>query len=195
VTGTAGQTSIKAWLPLFGAALGAAGAGIYWLILRSQPASLATFACVVLWAAAGWMPHEGNFPYATVTLAALAKWLALDHFAGPNLLFVCIAAQAVPRAAMVGLVWVSRPAANFTLSSSLRTPAAIAALGQGILAASLVGLRAGVVLIVGSFLIAKLVREYFYKRWGGVNADAMGATQQFLEIFTLTIFACGACAW
>jgi cobalamin synthase len=183
------------WLPLFGAVLGAAGAGIYWLTLRSLSPSLAAFACVVLWTAAGRMPHEGKCPYATVTLGALVKWLALDHFAGSNLLYACIAAQALPRAAMVGLAWVSRPAADYSGSSSLRTPDAIVALSSGILGASLVGVRAGVVLIVGSFLITRLVREYFYKRWGGVNADAMGATQQFLESFTLALFACGTCAW
>lgn len=190
------------WLPLFGAALGAAGAGIYMFGARALPAPLAALACVALWAIAGRIPHEGKFPYVTLALATLAKWLALDHFAGSNLLFVCIAAQAVPRAAMVGLAWVSRPVieydgtgVGYACCSSLRTPAAIAALGQGILSASLFGARAGVVLIVGSFLITKLVRDYFYKRWGGVNADAMGATLQFLEIFTLAMFACEACAW
>jgi cobalamin synthase len=147
--------------------LGAAGAGVYMIVTRAFPVSLAALACVALWAIAGRISHEGKLPYMTLALATLAKWLALDHFAGSNLLLVCIAAQAVPRAAMVGLAWVSRPAADCWLSSSLRTPAAIAALGQGILAASLVGVRAGIVLIVGSFLITKLVREYFYKRWGG----------------------------
>lgn len=171
-------------------------------MIAALPIPLAALACVALWAIAGRLPHEGKFPYLTLALATLAKWLALAHFAGSNLLLVCIAAQTVPRAAMVGLAWASRPVVDrdgtgvgYAFCSKLRTPAAIAALGQGIVAASLFGARAGVVLIVGSFLITKLVREYFYKRWGGVNADAMGATQQFLEIFTLAIFACGACAW
>lgn len=181
------------WFPLLGAALGAAGAGL--LMIAAIPAPLASLACVALWAIAGRIPHEGKFPYVTIALATLAKWLALAHFSGSNLFLSCIAAEAVPRAGMVGLAWVSRPAADYSLSSNLRTPAAIAALSQGVLAASLFGVRAGVVLIVASFLIAKLVREYFYKRWGGVNADAMGATQQLLEIFTLAMFACGACAW
>src|ERR1035438_2612372 len=102
------------WLPLLGAALGAAGAGIYLLTLRSLPPSLAAFACVVFWTAAGRIPHEGQPPYAAIALGAAAKWLALDHvipdhLGGSNLLFVCIAAQAVPRSAMVGLAWVSRP--------------------------------------------------------------------------------------
>jgi len=99
---------------------------------------------------------------------------------------------------MVGLAWVSRPAGTglgYALSSTLSTPTAVAALAQGVLAAFLCGARAGVVIIVGSFLIAKLARQYFYKRLGGVNGDCLGATEQILEIFILAMFACRACVW
>jgi cobalamin synthase len=71
----------------------------------------------------------------------------------------------------------------------------VASVAQGILAALLCGARAGGILIVGSFLIAKLTREYFYKRHGGVNADCLGVTEQLLEIFVLAVFVCQACAW
>ncbi len=182
------------WFPLVGAALGAAGAGIYLIV----PSSVAALACVVFWAVAGRVLHEGRLAYAAVALSAAARWLALENFAGPGILVVCIAAQAVPRAAIVGLAWVSRPAGTgigYALCSTLRTPAAVAALAQGVLAAFLCGARAGAVLMVGTFLIARLSREYFYKRRGGVNGDCLGATEQFVEIFILAMFACRSCAW
>jgi adenosylcobinamide-GDP ribazoletransferase len=183
-----------AWFPLVGAALGAAGAGVYLVV----PSSYAPIACVVFWAAAGRVLHEGKLVYSAVALSVVARWLALDYFAGPYLLAVCIAAQAVPRAAIVGLAWVSRPSGTgvgYALSSTLTTPAAVAAIAQGVLAAFLCGARAGVVLIVGTFLIARLAREFAYKRWGGVNGDCLGATEQVLEIFIVAMFACRACAW
>jgi adenosylcobinamide-GDP ribazoletransferase len=215
-----------AWFPLVGAALGGAGAGVYLLALRALPASLAALACVAFWTAASGVLHEdgpadvagamragrtrrhvldilkhsrlGAFGAIAVVLSVLARWKALEYFAGPNILAMCIAAQSVPRAAIIGLAWVSRPAGTglgYALSSTLSTPAAIAALVQGVLAAFLCGARAGAVIIMGAFLIARLARQYFYKRLGGVNGNCLGATEQLLEIFILAMFACRTCAW
>lgn len=183
-----------AWFPVVGTALGAAGAGIYLIV----PPPFGAFACVVLWAASGRILNEGKLIYGAAILSAVARWLALENFAeAPGILVVCIAAQAIPRAAVVGMAWVSRPAGtglDYELASTLTTPMAIAAIAQGVLAAFLCGARAAVVLIVGSFLIAKLVREFFYKRRGGVDGDCLGVTEQLLEIFILAVFACRACA-
>jgi adenosylcobinamide-GDP ribazoletransferase len=184
-----------AWFPLVGAVLGAAGAAVYLI----APSSIAVLSCLAVWAVVGRVLHEDRLSYAVVAIGVLAKWLALENFAaGPSILVVCIAAQAIPRAAIVGLSWVSRPSGTglgYALSSTLTTPAAVAALAQGVVAALLCGARAGVVLIVGSFLIVKLSREYFYKRHGGVNGDCLGATEQVLEVFVLAVFVCRACSW
>jgi cobalamin synthase len=182
------------WFPLVGAALGAAGAGIYFIV----PSAYAAIACVAFWVVAGRVPHEGRLLYAAVTLSAVLRWLALDSFAGPSILTACIAAQAMPRAAMVGLAWVSRPAGTgigYAFTSTLTTPAALTAIAQGILAALLCGGRVGVVLMVGAFLIVRLAREFAYKRAGGVNGDCLGVTEQILEIFVLAVFACRTCSW
>jgi cobalamin synthase len=48
---------------------------------------------------------------------------------------------------------------------------------------------------MGAFLIAKLAREFFYHRRGGVDADCLGVTEQLLEVFILAVFACRACSW
>jgi adenosylcobinamide-GDP ribazoletransferase len=215
-----------AWFPLVGAALGALGAGVFLLAMRVLPSSLAALACVAFWTAASGVLHEdgladvadalragrtrqhmldilkdsriGTFGAIAIVFSVLARWQALEYFAGPNILMVCIAAQAVPRAALVGLAWVSRPTGTglgYALSSTLSTPAALLALAQGVAAAFLCGARAGVVMVVGTFLIARLAREYFYKRLGGVNGDCLGATEQLLEIFILAMFACRTCSW
>jgi cobalamin synthase len=182
---------------------GGCGRGIYLIV----PSSNAPLACVVFWVVAGRALHERSpldpTMIAAAACGALARLLALNDFAAfyftaPGILAACIATQAVPRAAIVGLAWVSRPTGTgvgYALSSTLTTPAAVAALAQGVLAAFLCGARAGVVMIVGTFLIARFAREYSYQRWGGVNANCLGATEQIIEIFILAMFACRACAW
>lgn len=215
-----------AWFPLVGAALGAAGAGLYLVALRALPASLAALACVALWTAASGVLHEdgladvadavragrsretmfailkdsriGTFGAVAVVLSLLARWQALEYFTGPSILATCIAAQAVPRAAMVALAWTSRPVGTglgYTFASTLTTPAALAALAQGILAALLCGPRGAAVIVLGSFVIVRLAQAYFYHRLGGINGDCLGATEQLIEIFILGLFACRTCSW
>ena len=190
-----------AWFPVIGAALGAAGAGVYFAASRVLPSSLAALAVVAFWTAVSGVLHEdgladvadalragrtqermlailkdsriGAFGAVAVALSLIARWQALDHLtAPPDLLTVCIASQAVPRAAMVALAWVSRPAGSGLASafaSTLSTPAALIAIALGFAAAMFCGFRAGVAMILGSYLIVRLARAYFYKRIGGVN--------------------------
>ena len=214
-----------AWFPLIGAALGAAGAGIYLAAAYVLPVSLAALACVAFWTASSGVLHEdgladvadavragrtrermlailkdsriGTFGAVAIVLSLLARWQALEYFAGPSIVTACIAAQAVPRAAMVGLAWTSRPVGDglgYALASTLRTPAALLALTQGALAAFLCGAREGVAIVLGSVLIVRASRAYFYKRLGGINGDCLGATEQLLEILILLFFACKVCA-
>jgi adenosylcobinamide-GDP ribazoletransferase len=220
-----------AWFPLVGAALGAAGGGMYLVALRALPAALAALACVAFWTAASGVLHEdgladvadalragrsretmlailkdsriGTFGAVAVVLSLLARWQALQYFTASSfnntgILAACVAAQAVPRAAMVGLAWTSRPVGaglGYAFASTLTTPAALAALVQGALAALLCGPRAGVIIVLGAFVIARLARTYFYHRLGGVNGDCLGATEQLIEIFILGLFACRTCSW
>ena len=129
---------------------------------KCLPPSLAALATVAFWAAASGVLHEdgladvadalragrtpermlailkdsriGTFGAVAMVLSILARWQALEHINAPSILCVCIAAQAVPRAAMVGLAWTSRPVGTglgYELASTLTTPAALAALAQG----------------------------------------------------------------
>ena len=214
------------FFPLVGAVLGAVGAGIYLAGSRVLPASLAALATVAFWAMISGVLHEdgladvadalragrtqermlailkdsriGTFGAVAVLLSVLARWQALEHLATSRVLEVCIAAQAVPRAAMVALAWVSRPVGaglGLAFSSTLTTPAALIAIAQGIVAALACGLRPGLLIMVSAYLVVRLARWYFYRRIGGVNGDCLGATEQLLEIFVLFLFTCRSCAW
>jgi adenosylcobinamide-GDP ribazoletransferase len=215
-----------AFFPLVGAMLGAAGAGIYLAAGRAIPASLAALLTVAFWTMISGVLHEdgladvadalragrsreemlailkdsriGTFGAVAIVISFLARWQAIDQLADPRVIQIFIAAQAVPRAAMVALAWISRPAGDglgFAFSSTLTTPAAVIAIAQGIAAAFLCGWRPGLVIVAVSYGAVRVARWYFYRRIGGVNGDCLGATEQILEIFILVLFTCRACSW
>lgn len=214
------------FFPLVGAALGAAGAAIYLAALRILPNSLAALLTVAFWAGISGVLHEdgladvadamrggrsrdrmlmilkdsriGTFGAVAIVLSVIARWQAVELLSTPRVLEVFIASQAVPRAAIVALAWVSRPAGTglgLAFSSTLTTPAALIALAQGLVAAFLLGVRPGVAIGIGTYLIIRVARWYFYRRIGGINGDCLGATEQILEIFILVLFTCRACTW
>jgi adenosylcobinamide-GDP ribazoletransferase len=224
--GDAPPGKAAAFFPFVGAALGAAGAGIYLLTARVFPVSIAALATVGFWIAISGVLHEdgladvadavragrsrervlailkdsriGTYGAVAVLLSVLARWQALEYLATMRVLAALIAAQAVPRAAMVAMAWCSRPAGSglgLALASTLSTPVAIAAMAQGIAAALLCGWRPGLAMIAGSVLIVQASRGWFYLRIGGVNGDCLGFTEQLIEIFILLMFACRSCAW
>ena len=134
----------------------------------------------------------GTYGAVAIVLSIVARWQALEHIPAPRILEVCIVAQAVPRAAMVTLAWLSRPfgeGLGLAFSSSLTTTGSLIAIAQGLIAAMLLGWRPGVIIIAGAYLIVRGARTYFYKRVGGINGDCLGATEQLLEIFILILFA------
>jgi len=228
--GDAPPGQAAAFFPLVGAMLGAAGAGVYLLAAKAFPISIAALATVAFWIAISGILHEdgladvadavragrtrervlsilkdsriGTFGAVAILLSVLARWQALEYLATPRVLETMIAAQAVPRAAIVAMAWCSRPAGSglglglgYALASTLSTPAAMAAIAQGAAAALLCGWRPGLAMIAGSVLIVQASRGWFYVRLGGVNGDCLGFTEQLIEIFVLTMFACRACAW
>src|SRR5579862_8339282 len=214
------------FFPLVGAAIGAAGAAIYLGALRVLPNSIAALATVAFWAGISGVLHEdgladvadafragraaekisailkdsriGTYGAVALVLSIIARWQALEHLAAPRLLEALIASQAVPRAAIVALAWISRPAGTglgHAFSSTLTIPAALIAIAQGIAAALLCGVRAGIVILLGSYLILRAAQWYFYRRIGGVNGDCLGASEQILKIFILVLSTCQTCSW
>jgi|SRR5579872_3277956 len=202
--GDASPGRAAAFFPLVGAILGAAGAGIYLLTARAFPVSIAALATVVFWTAISSVPsilkdgRIGTVGAIAILVSALVRWQALEYLATPRVVATLIAAQAVPRAAMVAMAWCSRPAGSGlgrALASTLNTPVAVAAMAQGAAAALLCGWRPGLAMIAGTVLIVQASRAWCYRRIGGVNGSCLGFTEQLIEIFVLTMFACRSCAW
>ncbi len=209
------------FFPLIGAMLGAAGAAIFIGASRALPASLAALVTVAFWTVISGVLHEdgladvadalragrtpermltilkdsriGTYGAVAIVLSIAVRWQAVEHVATPRVFGAFIAAQAVPRAAMVALAWVSRPAGTglgLAFSSTLTTNASVAAMVQGAAAALACGVRPGVIILLGAYLTIRISRWHFYRRIGGVNGDCLGATEQILEIFILVLFAC-----
>ena len=100
-------------------------------------------------------------------------------------------AHALSRASIVALAWISRPAGEglgLAFCSTLKTPAALFAIAQGIAASLWFGWREALPIVVGIYLIVRMARAYFYERIGGVNGDCFGAVEQLVEIFVLVLF-------
>jgi adenosylcobinamide-GDP ribazoletransferase len=216
---TAPPGRAAALFPLVGAAIGAAGAGVFVLAGRILPVSLAALLTIAYWTALTGVLHEdgladaadafragrtrermlailkdsriGTYGAVAVVLSIAARWQALEHVAAPRIWEVCIMAQALPRAAMVALAWISRPAGDglgFAFSSTLTTGTAVVAILQGIALAFLCGPKAASIVLFGSYFLVRCARAYFHRRIGGVNGDCLGATEQVLEIFLLVLF-------
>jgi adenosylcobinamide-GDP ribazoletransferase len=225
-TETAPPGRSAALFPLVGAMLGAAGAFIYLETAKAIPGSLAALLTVAFWTLISGIMHEdgladvadalragrtqekmlailkdsriGTFGAVAIVLSFIARWQAVEQIGDPRILQILIAAQAVPRAAMVALAWVSRPVGaglGMAFASTLTTPAALIAIAQGVAAAFLCGPRVGIVIVAASYAVIRIARWYFYRRIGGVNGDCLGATEQILEIFILVLFTCRACSW
>jgi adenosylcobinamide-GDP ribazoletransferase len=223
-TAKPGQAAI--FFPLVGAMLGAAGAELYLAAGAVLPSEIASLMVVAFWAAISGVMHEdgladvadalragrtkermmailkdsriGTFGAVAIVLSLVARWQAVEHLATTRLLGVMIASQAVPRAAIVALAWISRPVGTglgLAFSSTLTTTGAVIAIAQGVGAALVCGLRPGVVIILGAYLIIRFAQAYFYRRIGGVNGDCLGATEQTIEIFILVLFTCRNCSW
>ena len=140
----------------------------------------------------------GTYGAVAIVLSIVARWQALDHISSINIWAALIAAQATPRAAMVALAWVSRPVGSglgYAFTSTLTTPVALIAMAQGIATAMACGVRPGLAIVLGSYLVLRIGHWYFDRRIGGINGDCLGATEQVLEIFILILFTCQACAW
>src|SRR5271170_3827832 len=130
--------------PAFGALIGAIGAGIYLGLPRGATALpiIDEVLIAALWGALAFAPHEdrrfGIASAISITASIAIRWFAIDALVPGPVVQVFIAAQTVPRAAVVAIAWASRPAAagaGLAFSSTLTTPVALIAIAEGIAAA------------------------------------------------------------
>lgn len=176
-------------IPLLGIALGAIG-----VPLAPHYALLAT-----VWTLAALLPQEsGDFSRLLITMISggIARWLMLDWFGGTNILACFIAIETVPRAALIAMAWTSRPANTGAIDkflASLSTPVAVAAMIIGAIAAFATGIRQGIVILLGCYLLIRAIRWFSYRMLGGINADTLGITQLLSELGILLLFGCTSC--
>ena len=137
---------------------------------------------------------KGAGPFASVSLADVRQGFEEKVF--PH--FAC-AQAALPHLRKDGsITFIAAVSAQAALPGTAglgAANAAVAAMAQGAAAALLCGWRPGFAMIAGSVLIVQASRAWFYRRIGGVNGDCLGFTEQLIEIFVLTMFACRSCAW
>lgn len=186
---------------LLGVALGALGVLVY-LDLPKASLRLTEIAVAVLWGALAFAPRENSrFGVAAAVIlvaGTTVRWLALDALQPARVVEVYLASQTVPRAAMIVMAWVSRPAGNGSAESfakRLTIPVALIAIVIGIGAAFLCGVRPGMGILVGVYLIVRVVIWFSYRYAGGLTGDSLGATQVLTELFVLLMFTCSACRW
>lgn len=181
--------------PLWGVALGVAG-----MLLAPHNALIA-----ILWTIAALLPQEKrnwSVPAMTAIASGIVRWSLLESIPRPASfaagLAIFIAIETVPRAALIAIAWTSRPAAQDAIdkfSSMLSTPMALIAIALGAAAALDAGIRPGIALILGCYVLIRAVRWLSYRVHGGINADTLGITQLFAELLALLLFACSACRW
>ena len=186
-----------ALLPLFGAALGAAGGILYLAASRVLSAPAAALVAVLFWASASNAFREDRLIGAprenlqrTGILARLltaSVWLvALPRLDVQRVLLVCVAGQCVSRAAVMAVAWVSRPAAGgLELSARLRSGAVMAALAQGVLAAGLCGARAGAVILISTYLAIRAARWWLYRTRGGIDGNGISSLRLLVEMLAV----------
>src|SRR4051812_22998702 len=134
---------------------------------------------------------SGNGGKVLLFASVLVRWWAFRFIppdASNQLLALLIATQVVPRAAMIGLAWISRPAAggpvNYLAATMSSVPALFAML-QAIIAVTFCGWRFAVVAMASAYVVVNVVRKLSYRRAGGVDANGLGIVRQLLEVLLL----------
>lgn len=194
--------------PLYGAALGAAGIALYVSAIQFLPIGVAALAVVLFWASVSaatredvriGAPHRA-FDWIRIIprVAMAAVWVAAflhEHTSRIGVLrmtALAIVALSVSRAGAIAMAWVSRPAAGgLELSTRMRSGAAVTAIAFGLLAALVYGFRIGAGLVIGAYLILRLLRGWFYQRHSGVDGDDVAYARMAVECFTVLLAVFG----
>ena len=167
------KSMVIALLPVWGALVGAVGAQ---LLERGTPVWVVLLAWIVCTRLEQRVLRLSNWYLLASALAAGVWWAAAPVAMGP-----AVTAHAAGRAAMISLAWISRPAASGS-PLPVTTWGACAAIGVGglvIFAAR--PIRPAVAVLAVACLVVRLVREWSYRRNGGVGqvdlAVAKGVTE------------------
>jgi adenosylcobinamide-GDP ribazoletransferase len=211
------------FFPLVGAALGASASGVYLLLARLLPTTLASMLVILFLVLATGGLHEdgladvadafragrapekilailkdsriGTFGGLALVFSILVRWQALNAL-GAHSTIALIVSEALPRTALVVLSHIAKPAGSglgSALGMGLSRTVTLLAASQGIALAFLAGPRLALILLAGTAAVAWMARFYFQRGIGGVTGDCLGATGQLVESYCLVTFVC-ACS-
>jgi hypothetical protein len=96
--------------------------------------------------------------------------------------------QTVSRSSAMALAWVSRPDRNgMALTRKMTGFSGLVAAACGAAAAFTLSFRIAVLTVLASFVILRAIREWFYRRTGGISPVAVSIAQRATELSTLLI--------
>jgi adenosylcobinamide-GDP ribazoletransferase len=210
------------FFPLVGAAIGASASGVYLLFAYLLPTPLASISALlflVLFTGglhedgladvadafrAGRTPEKileilkdsrvGAFGGLALIFSIVIRWQALSAL-GQHSTIDLIAAEALPRTALIVLSHISKPVGTglgSALGMRLSRNVMLIAAAQGVGIAFLPGPWLALALLAGTTAIVWMARSYFHRRIGGVTGDCLGATGQLVECFCLLTFVCAS---
>jgi adenosylcobinamide-GDP ribazoletransferase len=210
------------FFPLVGAALGAAASGVYVLLAYLLPVPLSSmFALLFLVLATGGLHEDGladvadafragrtperiveilkdsrvgAFGALALIFSIVIRWQALTAL-GPHSTIDLIAAETLPRTALVVLSHIAKPIGTglgSAMGTRLSRKVTLIAAAQGVGIALLPGPWLALALLAGTAAIIWMARSYFHRRIGGVTGDCLGATGQLVECFCLLTFVCAS---
>lgn len=115
-------------------------------------------------------------------------WLMIAFLVTRQPISTVLAALMIPRAAMILLAWIARPAVDApALQKRMTRSKAISAIVLGIASMVLTGWPTMFLLFATTFVLIRVVMATSYARVGGIDTDSLGITRQFLEVLVLAI--------
>ena len=175
--------------PLVGAAVGAIAAVLYGL--TGALGAVMFWTVVPIFLGEPMALDRSLWSRLGIGAVMLGEWLLL-RAAGSvyEPLLICIAAQAVPRAAVIALAWISRPAARPPVyTSALTSWGALFAVASGIVAACLAGWLPGTLILISCYLVTRWLRVLAYRSSGGVSQRSLAYARLATEVCVLIVLS------
>ena len=165
---------VVALLPLWGALLGCLGA-------TAIPVYVIVLLWIVLTRVEQRLLHLSN-AYLLVSVVAGLAWLRF-----PPAFETAVASHAAARAAMIALAWVARPAASGQPLAVSSWAAAVAIGTTVAVVFAALDYRRAIAICAGAYLVVRLVREFVYRRSGGIDSTALAATKGLTELMAVLV--------
>lgn len=119
---------------------------------------------------------------------AAACWLIIAFLVSQQPISTILAALLVPRAAMIMLAWIARPAVDApALQKRMTPPKAGFAIVLGIASMVFTGWPTIFLWFATAFVLIRVVMAISYARLGGIDTNSLGLTRQSLEVLVLAI--------